>query len=437
MVATERFKVWLSPNKVHKLQLTNRFMELARAWKMISAGDLSRGGKAQQLEEAFRQRFNVSSALILPHARTALYCILRSLDLKDGDEVLMPPLTIADMVNSIHAAGLRPVFVDIELDTCCIDADKIEQSITPRSKVLLVTYLFGLVPNVAKIRDVARKHGLILIEDCSQCLDGVYDGQPVGTFGEAAFFSLTNFKVCSSLFGGMVITNNEGFAERLRCLRETDMLPAKPSILRAHIIKNMIYTFAFSKFMFSYFTYFVVLGLEKLDPRITYRLYSGNIKVLLKDFENTLVSQFPSNYLLDYTDAQAYVGLASLSRAAKSAAARKRNGDLLISLLKDNPNLKIPTTADNTVNVYWRFPVLTKDLDGLKKCLLEHGIDSSPTYLCLCSKEPAFKPYHRQLPNAERLKKEVLIVEVHEGVREKDIRHMASVINQYFERKEG
>ncbi len=432
---TDLLKAWLSPNKIHKLQLTNRFSELVRAWRMISSGEISRGKRTGELEEAFRQRFKARHSMIFPHARTALYCMLRALDLSEGDEVLMPPLTIADMVNSVHSAGLKPVFVDIELDTCCIDADELEKAISPRSRVLLITYIFGLVPDVRRIVDTARKHNLIVIEDCSQCFDGCFEGQPVGTFGDAAFFSLTNFKVCSSLFGGMVVTSNEGLAEKLGELRRTDILPAKPAILTSHIVKNIIYAMAFSKYVFSYFTYFIILVLERLDPRITYRLYSGNIKVLLKDFENVLVPEFPSNYLFDYTDAQAYVGLASLERATKSTAARSRNGDLLRDLLKDNPHVMVPKRLANATNAYWRFPVFTRELAGLKKRLLNEGIDTSPTYLCLCSSEPAFKPYHRHTPNAERLKREAIIIEVHEDIRDKDIRRTASVINEYFRTK--
>jgi len=433
----ERLKVWLRPNKIHKLELTNSFSEFAVAFLRIFFGKLVRAEKTRELEEAFRMRFNVKEAIVFPHARTALYFILKSMNLEKGSEVLMHPMTIADMVNSIHTLGLKPVFVDIELDTFCIDPERLKKAITPKSKAILITYIFGIVPDVTKIQKIAQEHGLKIIEDGSQCFDAFYNGQRIGTFGDAAFFSLTNFKICSSLFGGMVVTNNKELADRLNDLRNSDLFPPQNSMLLQLLTKNLIYTVFFSKWMFSYFTYFIVLILEKTNPKLTYRLYSGNIKTLLGLYENKLYSEFPAVYLADYSDAQAHVGLSSLARAKEITSVRIRNGELLRGLLQDIPGVKVPIQLDGAVNVYWRFPIVSNDMEGLKEFLLEHGIDSAPTYLTLCSKEPGFEPYHASLPDAERLKKGVLVVEVNEDLCEDDVRLTASLVRSYFEKRQN
>ncbi len=429
----EYIRVWLSPNKIHKLKLTNIFTELAMAFLRIIFGKLTRGIKSKQLEDAFRARFNAKRAIIFPHARIALHFILKSMGLEKGDEVLMAPLTIADMVNSIHTLGLKPVFVDIEPNTLCIDPEQLKKAITPKAKVILITYIFGIVPDITKIQKIAQEHGLKVIEDCSQCFDASYNGQKIGTFGDAAFFSLTNFKVCSSLFGGMIVTNNEGLAERLNNFRSNNLFPAQSSMLLKLLVKDLIYTIFFSKWIFSYFTYFIVLILESIDPKITYRLYSGNIKVILGQSGNKLLSEFPAEYLADYSDVQASVGAASLARAEKITDIRVRNGELLRELLKDIPDISIPAKLDGAVNVYWRFPIISNDMMGLKKFLLQHGIDSAPSYLTLCSKEPGFEPYHASMPNAEKLKNGALVVEVNEDLSEDDIRFTASLVRSYFE----
>lgn len=430
----ERIRIWLSPNKIHKLKLTNTFFELAAAFLRIVFGKLVRGKRSRQLEDAFKERFNAKRAIIFPHARIAFHFILKSMGLKKGDEVLMPPLTIADMVNSIHTLGLKPVFVDIEPNTLCIDPEKLRKSITPKSKAILITYIFGIVSDITKIQKIAQEHNLKIIEDCSQCFDATYKGQKIGTFGDAAFFSLTNFKVCSSLFGGMIVTNNEELAENLDGFRNNNLFSAKSSMLLKLLTKDLIYTIFFSKWLFSYFTYFIVLLLESIDPKITYRLYSGNIKVILGQSGNKLLSEFPAEYLADYSDAQASVGIASLARAKKITDIRIRNGELLMELLKDIPDIRIPAKINGAVNVYWRFPVISKDTMGLKKFLLQHGIDSAPSYLTLCSKEPGFEPYHASMPNAEELKNGALVVEVNEDLREADICFTASLIRSYFKK---
>lgn len=424
--------MWVKPRKIHKLKLTNSFRELAAALLKIFFWKLRRAQRTEELEEAFRKRFKTTRAIVFPHARTALYFILKSLNLEKGSEVLMAPLTIVDMINSIHALGLKPVFVDIELETFCIDLKQIEKAITPKSKVLFVTYLFGIVPDMEKMKEIAGKYDLRIIEDCSQCFDAFYNGQPIGTFGEAAIFSLTNFKVCSSLFGGMVVTNNEKMAELLADFRNREILAPRSAILLRHIIKNLIYTILFSKWIFSYFTYFIVVALETLNPEIIYRLYSGNIRVLLGMNEIKLLSEFPPDYLVDYTEIQAYVGLCSFSKADEATSKRISNGELLRQLLAEFPGVLVPSKRDGVINVYWRFPILSNDLDGLKRYLLLHGIDSAPTYLALCSREPGFGPYHRGTPNAERFKKGALIVEINEDLTEGDVYYMATLVREYF-----
>ena len=431
----EYLKIWLSPKKIHKLKLTNSFNELAIAFLRILFGKMIvRSEKTKELVEAFKTRFGAKRSIIFPHARTALHFILKSMNFERGDEILMTPLTIADMVNSIHTLGLKPVFVDIELDTLCFDIEKLKKSITPKSKVILITYIFGIVPDVKKIREIAREHNLKIIEDCSQCFDAFYDGQRIGTFGDAAFFSLTNFKICSSLFGGMIITNDEDMAARLTTFRDKNLLPPVKPMLSKLLVKDIIYSVFFSKWMFSYFTYFIILVLENIDPKLTYRLYSGNIKVLLGQHGNKLFSEFPPDYMADYSDVQANVGLASLARAKDITSVRIKNGELFRGLLQAIKDIKIPVKLDGAVNVYWRFPIISSDMEGLKRFLLEHGIDSAPTYLTLCSREPGFEIYHASMPNAERLKTDVLVVEVNEDLSEDDIRFTASLVRSYFEK---
>jgi len=431
---SSRIKILLNPKKIHKLKLTNRFKELALAYLRIIFGRLKRGTQTVKLEGAFRSRFNAERAIIFPHARTAFHFILKSMNLEQGDEVLMTPLTIADMVNSIHTLGLKPVFVDIELDTFCFEIDELKKSITPKTKAILVTYIFGIVPDIEKIQKIARDHGLKLIEDCSQCFDASYKGRLIGTFGDAAFFSLTNFKICSSLFGGMIITNDEKLADQLNKFRDNSLLPARGSMLLKLISKDLIYSVFFSRWLFSYFTYFVILILEGIDPKITYRLYSGNIKVILGQHGNRLFEKFPEDYLIDYTDVQADVGLASLARAKEATDIRIRNGEMLRGLLQGVSQIKIPIRLEDAVNVYWRFPIISNNMDGLKRFLLKNGIDSAPTYLALCSSEPGFEPYHASMPNAERVKKSVLVVEVNEELSEDGIRWTVSLARSYFKK---
>lgn len=430
-----RLPVWLSPRKIHKLELTNSFPTLFLALLECLRGRLAPGQASAELERRFRERFGVHEALIFPHARTACHFILKALDLQPGDEVLMTPLTIADMVNSVHTLGLRPVFVEMEPATLSVDVAALERAITPRSRALLLTYVFGVVPDMARITEVARRHNLTLIEDCSQCHGGSFGGRAIGTFGRAAFFSLTNFKIAASLYGGMTLTDDTALAQKLRALREREVVAPQPAPLLKLLWKNLVYTLLFSRLVFSYFTYFVILFLERVAPTITYRLYSGNIKVILGQHEHRLLDEFPAYYRGGYTDTQARVGLASWAKADGRTAARIKNGELLRELLQGRPGIEVPARLEGAVNVYWRFPVITDDMPGLKRWLLLHGIDTAPSYLSLCSREPGFRPYLKSLPAAERIKDNVLVVEVYEGLTAADIRRTAALIVDYVQRR--
>lgn len=110
MSALERLRIWLRPDKIHKLQLTNLFSEVVVAFMKILLGQLARSYKTKALEDDFKAHYQAKHAIIFPHARTALHFILKSLELEKGDEVLMAPLTIADMINSIHSLG-RSLFL--------------------------------------------------------------------------------------------------------------------------------------------------------------------------------------------------------------------------------------------------------------------------------------------------------------------------------------
>lgn len=429
----------LSSQKVNKLKLTNSFWELIRAFFRLG-GDLSpekENAKSviSRFEREFAKSFGTPHAIIFPHARVALKYILDAYGFEKGSEILMTPLTIGDIVNSIHLAGHRPRFVDIEYDSLNFDLEEMEKAITPKSKAILITYIGGVVPNLDRILEIAKKFNLKVIEDASQAVFSSYRNRWIGTWGDVAFFSLTNFKVISSLFGGMILTADSKLTSQLRDCYASEMLPPTRGILVRHCFKNIVYSVLFSRWFFSYFTYFLVLMLEYLAPQLTYRLYSGNIKVILGDFKNRLLDTFPKSYLCRFTAAQAELGLASLSRASRVASVRTQNGERLRTHLNPSVKLTVPSLVDGALNAYWRFSILTPYADGLKKRLLLAGIDTAKTFFTLCSETPGFELYHSHTPQAAQYKREALILEIDESISPSGIDYLSKTMNRFFEEK--
>jgi dTDP-4-amino-4,6-dideoxygalactose transaminase len=140
-----------------------------------------------------------------------------------GDEVIVPSFTFAATANSVALTGATPVFVDIEPDFFCIDAAAVEAAITPRTKGVMPVHLYGHPADMTALRAVADKHGLAIYEDAAQAHAAAWQGQPVGTFGDFAMFSLYPTKNMTSGEGGMVSCKDAETARRVRLLRNQGM----------------------------------------------------------------------------------------------------------------------------------------------------------------------------------------------------------------------
>jgi len=174
------------------------------------------GSAVEKLEEEFKRYLGVKEALAFNSGRSAFLAILKSLNFNEGDEVLLQAFTCNAAANPIIWAGLRPIYVDCNEDDFNIDVKDLERKITPKSRVVVVQHTFGLPANIDEILEICQQNNLILIEDCAHSLGAEYKGKKVGTFGKAAFFSFSRDKVISSVYGGMVATNDDNLAKKLK-----------------------------------------------------------------------------------------------------------------------------------------------------------------------------------------------------------------------------
>lgn len=176
----------------------------------------SRGEAINKLEQTFEKYLPIKHAFAFASGRTSLYAILSALDLQANDEVLMQAYTCVSVADPILWAGAKPIYVDVEQDTFNMSARDLENKISDKSKVLIIQHTFGLPADIEKLMAVARKHNLFVIEDCAHALGSEVDGKKVGTFGDVGFFSFGRDKVISSVFGGLIVTNNDSFAAKFK-----------------------------------------------------------------------------------------------------------------------------------------------------------------------------------------------------------------------------
>ena len=180
---------------------------------------LSLGPKVVEFEEEFCKRLGVKHAIACSSGTCGLHLIWRAMEIGPGDEVITTPFSFIASSNSIMFDGGKPVFVDIEPDTWQIDPARIEAAITPRTKAILPVDVFGSTPDMDAINAIARKHGLRVLEDSCEALGTAYRGRPAGTLGEAGVFGFYPNKQITTGEGGMITTNDDEIAFRVRSMR--------------------------------------------------------------------------------------------------------------------------------------------------------------------------------------------------------------------------
>jgi len=177
----------------------------------------SAGGQmTRRLEEKFAEVFRCKYAISFVNGTATMHAALAAAGVGPGDEVIVPPLTMASTSLAVLHAGALPVFADINPVTWTIDPNAIEALVGPRTKAVIPVSIYGLAPNLDRIWELARAHNLFVLEDDAQCFLGQYNGQVVGSQSNAASFSFQSSKHMTSGEGGMITTNDIDLATRIR-----------------------------------------------------------------------------------------------------------------------------------------------------------------------------------------------------------------------------
>ena len=194
------------------------------------------GQSIKKLEQSFKEYLNVKYSFGFNSGRSGLMVILKSLNLEKGAGVLTQAFTCNAAVNPILWLGLKPVYVDCNKDDFNIDTESLEEILEKDKekniKAIIVQHTFGLPAEMDKILSIAQKNNLILIEDCAHSLGAEYKDHKVGTFGKVAFFSFSRDKIISSVYGGMVVTNDNQLAKNIKENQESLNFPNRPWIFQ-------------------------------------------------------------------------------------------------------------------------------------------------------------------------------------------------------------
>jgi perosamine synthetase len=194
-------------------------LEIEYVTRVLKTPDLSLGPKLVEFENKIAKFAGVKQAVAVNSGTSALHLIMKSLGIKDGEEVITTPFSFIASANCILFERARPVFVDIDPLTLNIDVNRIEEKITAKTKAILAVDVFGYPADWDGLEPIAKKHHLKLIEDSCEALGAEYKGKRAGTFGEAAAFAFYPNKQMTTGEGGVITTDNGELAAMCRSLR--------------------------------------------------------------------------------------------------------------------------------------------------------------------------------------------------------------------------
>lgn len=190
--------------------------EIQSVVETLRSGWLTTGPKTKQFERNFAEKVGAKHTIAVNSATSALHLALDALEIGPGDEVLVPTMTFTSTASVVVHRGARPVLVDCLPDTLNLDPSQLERAVTPRTKVVMPVHYAGQPCDMARIQEFAAAHGLKVVEDAAHALPAAYRGRTIGSMSDVTCFSFYANKTITTGEGGMVATNDDELAERIR-----------------------------------------------------------------------------------------------------------------------------------------------------------------------------------------------------------------------------
>ena len=369
------------------------------------------------LTTAVCRRLGVSHASLFPYARTGLHAVLRSLHLPRGSEVLMTPITIGPMLEVVLSLGLKPVFVDIELDTFGPDPDDLARHLRRRPAAFLLTYLFGCVPQVDAIVSACANAGTRLIEDISHNIGASFGGREVGTFGCAGIYSASLLKYVDGYNGAFVTTDDAILAQRLAG-ESLQLTPPDPGRIRGIIQRTLIWNAALSRHIFHLATFPALRCLKALSRPRFESLLGPAIPLNLE------AASLPAYYFEDICSLQCRTILRHLAELDAVLATRRRCAEAAARAWLETTggrrsgcSAKVDATLSRPT--FWQFVISVKDVDGAREVLFRHGIETGATNLLDLAHATGVN-----LPGTRELKERCIFIPLHANLDQTHYRQM-------------
>jgi len=359
----------------------------------------------------------------------ALYAILKAMNLREGDEIILPGYTCVVTPNAIRFAGLRPVYVDVSLDDYNMRPDLVEKAITPRTRAILAQHTFGIACDLPAILEIGKRRGIPVIEDSAHAIGARWDGQLLGRFGYAAFSSTEGSKMLSTERGGYALTGDTELARRIRAIQSESLF--RPEAVERAALLRWCYRAA-------------IVGNPWLFPRtrvaevVLLKLGWSGLRQILEysqqDYDDELAGRRVTPYPARLPNLMAYAGGLQLARIEEDLAHRRRLADYLEQEL---PRLgaKVPVYPRGRVQPSWvRFPFVVEEREPWMQALTCAGL--APGVWLDNPLHPVGSDWEMNgyasgmCPNAEYLGRHILNVPLHSRVSRRYLERLVRVLER-------
>ena len=380
-------------------------------------GQLVEGPHIAEFEQAFAARMGASHAVATSYGRMAFLYLLEALQLPRGSEIVMPALTFWVIPELARVAGFKPVFADVDPRLFTLDPCAFERAITPRTSAVVPTHLYGLPCDMGRIVAVARRHGLKVIEDCAHALGATWRGQPVGTLGDAGFFSFQLLKPLNTYGGGMAVTNDAAVAARVAAAVAAERLPREADVLR-RLQLGRVQRIAIRPRVFSASLFPVMWAASWINATPDVYLWE---KIRSLD-------PLPDSYRERYANVQAAIGLQGLAHLDAWTDATIEHAKLLGDALAGT-GIETPAVPPNARHVFYQYAIYAKGRDAVVRGCLRRGIDVESLHVDVCTRLPLFGNGHAPAPGAER-SAEAIQLPVYASLKPDHVDRIASVLRE-------
>ncbi len=386
----------------------------------------SRGvGAVEAFEKAFADYVGCRHAMAVSSGRLAMHLILETLPVQPGDEAIIPAFNLFAVVERFCQLGLIPRFCDIEDSDLNIDVAAAERLVTPRTRILLATHMFGHPARMDALCELARSRNLIVLEDCAHALGSRFSGRRVGTFGKAAIFSFSVLKLVTTFGGGMIATDDDDLAGAIRArLRQLGKVQPRAAGLKK-ALTGAVMDVGTRRGPFSFGAWPLLRMLRAARP----------------DFQQRMMTETPHEdrafrpeQVPPLHPFQARLGASQLARVDEFIERRRSVGNQLDEVLRGVGEIRLLRSGHRGAWNGLYYGILADRATELAQFLFRRGIDCETSEYRNCADLGLYAHSHVDCPVARKVESAIVRLPNFPSMTRRDVRRIGRAVRRFYAR---